>query len=95
MLQDQRPPIALPLIVITPMLDRVAHQVNLVLESFWQFRAAREPVECLAHLVRRRNQEVNIAPVEEIKLIRFLAGGPHGPPLAVAFRTRSACRSAT
>jgi hypothetical protein len=37
--------------------------------AIWQFRAAREPIECLAHLVRRRNHEVNIAPVEEIKLM--------------------------
>jgi hypothetical protein len=48
-------------------------------------RTAREPVERLAHPVRRRNQEVNIAPVEEIELIRLLAGGLHGPPHAEAF----------
>src|SRR5262245_1206026 len=67
------------------MLEHVAQRWNLILESFRQFRSARERVECLAQVVRGRDQEVCIAPVKEIKLIRFLADDLHGPPRAVAF----------
>jgi hypothetical protein len=84
-LQDQRLPTAPTLIVIIPTLERVAYQANLILESFRQLRAAWEPVECLAHLVRCRNQVASIAPVKEIKLIRLLANGLDGAPLGVAF----------